>query len=99
MREGMRELGIRLGGHGPILPWVIGESAAAVSVAGGLRSVGFDVRAIRPPSVPPETARLRHDGDKPSHTPEDIDAFLHAVKQLRHKGAFFPGRRPRGPQP
>ena len=43
----------------PIIPIIIGENDQAVAVATELQSLGFDVRAIRPPTVPPGTARLR----------------------------------------
>jgi 8-amino-7-oxononanoate synthase len=43
----------------PIIPIVLGENARAMAVAAQLQSDGFDVRAIRPPTVPPGTARLR----------------------------------------
>jgi 8-amino-7-oxononanoate synthase len=42
-----------------IVPIVIGENGAALAVARALQADGFDVRAIRPPSVPTGTARLR----------------------------------------
>jgi 8-amino-7-oxononanoate synthase len=42
-----------------ILPIVIGENNRAVAVARAIQAEGFDVRAIRPPSVPAGTARLR----------------------------------------
>lgn len=42
-----------------ILPIVIGSDRAAVSVAASLQERGFDIRAIRPPTVPEGTARLR----------------------------------------
>ncbi len=42
-----------------IVPILIGDNEAAVAVADRLRADGFDVRAIRPPSVAPGTARLR----------------------------------------
>jgi 8-amino-7-oxononanoate synthase len=42
-----------------IIPIVLGENDRALAVADTLRSEGFDVRAIRPPSVPPGTARVR----------------------------------------
>ncbi len=42
-----------------ILPLVIGEDAATMQLATALQAAGFDVRGIRPPSVPPGTARLR----------------------------------------
>ena len=41
------------------MPVLLGENGVAVDVAAGLTARGFDVRAIRPPSVAPGTARLR----------------------------------------
>jgi 8-amino-7-oxononanoate synthase len=54
----MRE---RLGVHGgsQIIPVMLGSNQRAVSVAEALQREGFDVRAIRPPTVPEGTARLR----------------------------------------
>ncbi len=56
-----RYLRERLGleGDSPIIPVIIGENERAVAVAGELQAAGFDVRAIRPPTVPAGTARLR----------------------------------------
>jgi 8-amino-7-oxononanoate synthase len=42
-----------------ILPVIIGADAKAVALASDLQAQGFDVRAIRPPTVPEGTARLR----------------------------------------
>ncbi|MBI5128498.1 MAG: 8-amino-7-oxononanoate synthase [Rhodopseudomonas palustris] len=42
-----------------ILPVIIGADGAAVAVAESLQRRGFDIRAIRPPTVPEGTARLR----------------------------------------
>ncbi len=42
-----------------IVPVIIGESERAVKVAESLQRLGFDVRAIRPPTVPENTSRLR----------------------------------------
>jgi 8-amino-7-oxononanoate synthase len=47
-----------LGSH-YIVPVVLGEDIQAVHAAGRLRHAGWDIRAIRPPSVPSGSARLR----------------------------------------
>ncbi len=52
-RLGMRGSGTQ------ILPVIVGENARATHLAERLHADGFDVRAIRPPTVPHGTARLR----------------------------------------
>lgn len=42
-----------------ILPVHVGEDAAAVALAQAIQAEGYDVRAVRPPTVPEGTARLR----------------------------------------
>lgn len=42
-----------------IIPILIGDNARAARVAATLQDQGFDIRAIRPPTVPAGTARLR----------------------------------------
>ncbi len=51
------ELG--MGGRSQIIPYIVGENERAVAVAAAMQAEGFDVRAVRPPTVPPGTARLR----------------------------------------
>ncbi|AMO70480.1 8-amino-7-oxononanoate synthase [Sphingorhabdus sp. M41] len=53
--------GLSLGDHqdSQIFPIILGEDRVAVSVAAMLQEQGYDVRAIRPPTVPAGTARLR----------------------------------------
>ena len=48
-----------LASAGPIVPVIVGGNEPALSVAARIRKRGYDVRAIRPPSVAPGTARLR----------------------------------------
>lgn len=64
-----------------IVPVLIGADTAAVRVAEALQAKGFDVRAVRPPTVPEGSARLRittgaHQRD------EDVDALIAALKEL-----------------
>ena len=42
-----------------IVPVIVGADGAAVALAERCRAAGYDVRAIRPPTVPAGTARLR----------------------------------------
>ena len=42
-----------------IVPVVLGDDRRTMAVSAGLQAAGFDVRGIRPPTVPPGTARLR----------------------------------------
>jgi len=64
-----------------IQPLVVGDSGAAMSVAEDLRARGFWVPAIRPPTVPQGTARLRVSLSA-AHSAADVTgllAALHAV--------------------
>ena len=65
-RERVRQLGASLRqvldlppGDSPIVPVILGRNETATRAASLLRKSGFDVRAIRPPTVPDGTARLR----------------------------------------
>ncbi|MFV0368138.1 MAG: 8-amino-7-oxononanoate synthase [Hyphomicrobiaceae bacterium] len=42
-----------------IQPIIVGRDTHALAIANALQAAGFDVRAIRPPTVPDGTARLR----------------------------------------
>jgi 8-amino-7-oxononanoate synthase len=42
-----------------ILPLIIGDAAETMRLAAKLQMAGFDVRGIRPPTVPDGTSRLR----------------------------------------
>jgi len=53
-----RRLGVP-GTGSQILPIILGTDSRAMAVAQGLQDQGFDVRGIRPPTVPDGTARLR----------------------------------------
>lgn len=60
LRARLTDAGIAVpAGDSPIIPVIVGENERAVAVAAALQEAGFDVRAIRPPTVPQGTARLR----------------------------------------
>jgi 8-amino-7-oxononanoate synthase len=67
-----------LSGDSPIIPIVIGENERAVAVARELQAAGFDVRAIRPPTVPVGTARLRVTVNQ-GLSEEMLDGFVAAL--------------------
>jgi 8-amino-7-oxononanoate synthase len=50
--------GWRLSGS-QIMPFIVGDNARAMALAVALQARGFDIRGIRPPTVPAGTARLR----------------------------------------
>jgi 8-amino-7-oxononanoate synthase len=54
----MRKLGLATSGS-QIQPVILGADRRAVAVAEALQAKGHDIRAIRPPTVPEGTARLR----------------------------------------
>ncbi len=60
LRQRLREARVDVpGGPGPIVPVLVGDDARALAVAETIQNHGFDVRAVRPPTVPPGTSRLR----------------------------------------
>lgn len=70
-REQLRKLSVKLRlqlhsqgwqtavGDSPIVPVIIGENAATMELSQRLQKAGYCVPAIRPPTIPPGTARLR----------------------------------------
>jgi len=82
VREGLRKLGYDIPrGAGPILPVVVGENEEAVKMSDKLLEEGFLVVAIRPPTVPKGTARLRLSISS-AHSDADIEKLLDAFKKL-----------------
>ena len=65
----------------PIVPVVIGEAAAALAASEQLLAQGFLVTAIRPPTVPAGTARLRITFSA-GHSEADVAALAEAVRRV-----------------
>jgi 8-amino-7-oxononanoate synthase len=67
--------------RGPIVPVIIGSNEAALEAASKLQAEGFDVRAIRPPTVAPGSSRLRISVHA-DHCEDDIDRLGAAVLRI-----------------
>ncbi len=80
VRNFLREAQLPCPGDQFILPVILGEDPRAVAVATHLQKHGFDVRAIRPPSVPPGTARLRI-SIHADHTPEQLRGLCETLAE------------------
>lgn len=64
-----------------IQPLVVGDNHTALKLSQQLETLGFWVPAIRPPTVPKGTARLRISVSA-AHTAADIDLLISALKEL-----------------
>ena len=62
-----------------IVPIILGEADAALAAAADLEAHGLLAVAIRPPTVPAGSARLRI-AFSAAHTPEHVDALVAAVR-------------------
>ena len=65
----------------PIQPLVIGDAATTVAVSEALLEAGVYVPAIRPPTVPANTARLRVSLSS-AHTMSDVHALADALERV-----------------
>lgn len=69
----------------PIVPVIVGDDAAALAAAIALQREGFDVRPIRPPTVPEGSARLRISITW-KRTPEELERLADAILRLERQG-------------
>jgi 8-amino-7-oxononanoate synthase len=65
----------------PIQPLIVGDNRAALDLAEGLRERGLWVPAIRPPTVPAGSARLRI-ALSAAHSVEHVDQLAAALREL-----------------
>ena len=81
-RKGAGELGFDLPlSSTPIQPLVAGEARAALAWSRALEEQGVLVTAIRPPTVPEGSARLRITFSA-AHVEEDVDELLRALEAI-----------------
>jgi 7-keto-8-aminopelargonate synthetase-like enzyme len=72
---------LRRGHPSPILPVVLGSEEQALAAADRLLDAGLLVPAIRPPSVPPGTSRLRVTLSA-AHSDAQVEALAAALDRL-----------------
>lgn len=83
LRGGLAALGIDHGASSTqIVPAMIGAEADAMALSARLEAAGLLASAIRPPTVPPGTSRLRL-ALRAGHSPADVDALLAALADAR----------------
>ena len=80
-RQGAGQLGLNLSAsHTPIQPLIVGDTASAVRLSQALRAQGILVSAIRPPTVPQGSARLRITFSA-AHTGAQVDRLLDVLEK------------------
>ena len=67
----------------PIQPLLIGNNNVAIALSEGLRTRGIWIPAIRPPTVPQGTARLRMSLSA-AHSEQDVAQLISALHELAH---------------
>ncbi|NGM69369.1 8-amino-7-oxononanoate synthase [Natronolimnobius sp. AArcel1] len=81
LRDGLETMGFDVPGDSQILPVIVGDRRDALALAAGLRERDIVVPAIRPPSVPEGTSRLRVT-PLATHDQSDIVACLEAFRTV-----------------
>ncbi|MGI4851106.1 MAG: aminotransferase class I/II-fold pyridoxal phosphate-dependent enzyme [Janthinobacterium lividum] len=64
-----------------IIPVILGSAEKVLTAQKKLKTLGIRISAIRPPTVSPNTSRLRI-ALNVDHTAEDIDTLIQALRQL-----------------
>lgn len=87
--RGLKEMGFQvLPTESAIIPLMVGEAHRALALSAALAERGVLVPAIRPPTVPEGTSRLRITV-MATHTPEDLQRALDAFRQAGKRLGFF----------
>ncbi len=90
LRQGLTALGYRvLPGETPVVPVLIGEAEPTLALARTLEEAGVFVPAIRPPTVPVGSSRLRATV-MATHTNADLDAALAAFAVAGRQTGVLP---------
>ena len=94
MKAGLEALGFDVAAVvAPIFPVVLREEALALEASRRMRERGWFVRAIRPPTVPQGTSRLRVSLTA-AHTEDQVDGFLADLRAVLADLRFTASGRP-----
>ena len=82
LHDGVRQVGFdTLDSRSPIIPLLIGDAETALDLSEALLTRGVYAPAIRPPTVPDGTSRIRMSVTA-AHTPEQIDYVLEVLRTV-----------------
>ncbi|MFC4245891.1 aminotransferase class I/II-fold pyridoxal phosphate-dependent enzyme [Natribaculum luteum] len=79
LRDGLETMGYTVLGDSQILPVLVGDRRDALDLADGIRDRGVLTPAIRPPTVPEGTSRIRV-APTATHDQDDVVACLEAFR-------------------
>ncbi|MBI4948973.1 MAG: 8-amino-7-oxononanoate synthase, partial [Deltaproteobacteria bacterium] len=79
LRSGLNAAGFETPGSTQIIPVIVGDAEKAVKASERLLEAGVFIQAIRPPTVPDGSSRLRIT-TMATHTKEDLDLVIDAIK-------------------
>jgi glycine C-acetyltransferase len=84
-KEGLKRLGFDTGmSETPICPVLIGNNSLTIEADRRLLARGIFVQGIRPPTVPPQSSRLRAT-IMATHTKKDLDYALEGLRKVGEK--------------
>ncbi|MCF7908064.1 MAG: 8-amino-7-oxononanoate synthase [Candidatus Omnitrophica bacterium] len=80
----LKKQGLELRGASQIIPWIVGDSQRSVKISQELKSRGYWVLPIRPPTVPKNEARLRFSLTS-EHKKQILDKLINDVISINRQ--------------
>jgi 8-amino-7-oxononanoate synthase len=90
LRDGLQDAGYRVPGETQILPVMVDDRETAVALADALAERGIRAPAIRPPTVPEGTSRIRVT-PMATHTASEIEACIEAFRVAGREAGVLDG--------
>lgn len=83
-RDRVQQLGFKTAGSSQIVPIIIGDEKKTLDLASWLQDSGLLATAIRPPTVPAKSSRIRITLSM-KHTPQQIEKLLNALAEWKNE--------------